>query len=479
MYPRIKLQFDLSGHRFYLLEDLTLLTSFEVSSVDPERDDLSEVASGLSRFASSLSSHITMRIHLFRESSYESNYLTNSSREDEMSSLGFLSERILLSIETQIGGFWTLMDNLLKKPLKNTHESYARLLIENLDLERLRSLGLKIVPSIEHGIPQSSNHHLRVLPSGIELSPHLFGMVKFLGPTPQGLDLLTLYYLRQSIPPPYQLSFQMKRIPPAQAELLLRRKSSQSLAGQDKISLQKYYDSENLLEKIALERESLFSFELYLVLKRLSEESLRSDARAAIQALKPIGNFSFETFGALSCLKSLIPGATKHLSFKERCEVIPLYFPLVSAEGEFSPHLAQSPTLNESPKNRSSRLILHRRDDTLGEVDLFNPRYDAYSTIIVGKTGSGKSVLTNLLTRSLFNDPDVMIIKVDVGGSHSKETESLGGLEYKLSLNQPSGINPFLCLQNGSVRKTVSKEVRQGDARKDIGYDPANGNHQD
>ena len=35
------------------------------------------------------------------------------------------------------------------------------------------------------------------------------------------------------------------------------------------------------------------------------------------------------------------------------------------------------------------------------------------------------------------------------------------------------------CPISGSVRKTVSKQVRQGDARKDIGYDPANGNHQD
>ena len=58
MYPKIKHEFDWQGHRFYLLEDLTLLTNFELLGIDPERDDLSEVESRLSQFSLSLHYHL-------------------------------------------------------------------------------------------------------------------------------------------------------------------------------------------------------------------------------------------------------------------------------------------------------------------------------------------------------------------------------------------------------------------------------------
>ena len=78
--------------------------------------------------------------------------------------------------------------------------------------------------------------------------------------------------------------------------------------------------------------------------------------------------------------------------------------------------------------------------------DLFNQNYSVYNTVIVGTSGKGKSVLTGLLSQCLLNDPQISIIKLDVGGSHKKECEILGGQEYVLELNRPSGINPFSVL---------------------------------
>ena len=443
MYPKIKHEFDWQGHRFYLLEDLTLLTNFELLGIDPERDDLSEVESRLSQFSLSLQNEVVLRLSLLSEFN-DSPQLEDNSRNHALKSLGFKEESLFLSLEMPLGGLREVFRSLLKKPMKKSYEYFAQKLLEGTDLSILSDLGLKPQPVFDPLFP-TKPHFLRICHSGIELSPLIYGIVKYLGPSPLELDLNSLNLARSAIPHPYRLSFQMRKIPSALSELMLRRKSSQSMTGEGKISAQKYYDSENLLEKISLERESLFSYELYIVLPRFSEEEIRRDSRAVIHAMKALGEFSLESFGAFPCFKSLLPGRDRHLDFKERNEIIPLFFPLVSTKN-----------LDSDYQYSPSSLLLHRRDDSLGFIDLFNPQYDSFSAVIVGKTGTGKSVLSNLLTRALLHDPNISIIKVDVGGSHSKETESLGGIEYKLSLDRPSGINPFLCLKEGVNEASIS-----------------------
>ena len=43
--------------------------------------------------------------------------------------------------------------------------------------------------------------------------------------------------------------------------------------------------------------------------------------------------------------------------------------------------------------------------------------------VIIGKSGKGKSVFANLLTKSLFHDEKAYIFLVDVKGSHKKTVE--------------------------------------------------------
>ncbi len=56
------------------------------------------------------------------------------------------------------------------------------------------------------------------------------------------------------------------------------------------------------------------------------------------------------------------------------------------------------------------------------------------------------------------------IIKLDVGGSHSKECELFGGEEYRLNLENPSGINPFEVLN-----VTASDNAKLGILSKFVG----------
>jgi hypothetical protein len=180
-------------------------------------------------------------------------------------------------------------------------------------------------------------------------------------------------------------------MPSSLSELLLRRKSSQGLSGGDKISAQKYYDSEDLLEKVALERESLFNYELYVILPRVSEELIREDSKIVIHALKPMGAFALETFGSFNCYKSLLPGSFHHLSFKERGDILNLYFPLLGACQKEREQKTQS--LNGMDQNLEDNhsLLLHRRDHSLDSIDLFARNATTPSPrLSVEKQGVGK-----------------------------------------------------------------------------------------
>jgi energy-coupling factor transporter ATP-binding protein EcfA2 len=456
IYPKLTHHFDLRGHRFWVFENLSLLTAFEVDGIDPERDDLEDVSRHLTQFALSLDPKITLKINLSSQWAFSSSSTALSSRKEELSEIGFSRDKITISLETQIGGFSQLIKTLLRKKSSSVEESYALSLLDGFNLKHLEEIGLKFRALKKPPVLSTQGEFIRILKAGIEISPEIFGIVKFQGPTPTALNLNSLHSLRQQIPEPYQISLKVRKMPSSLSELLLRRKSSQGLSGGDKISAQKYYDSEDLLEKVALERESLFNYELYVILPRVSEELIREDSKIVIHALKPMGAFALETFGSFNCFKSLLPGSSHHLSFKERGDILSLYFPLLGARKKRVEQKSQNIRHEDRNLRDCHSLYLHRRDHSLDSIDLFDKRYDAFSTIICGKTGSGKSVLTNLLTRALLHDTRIHIIKVDVGGSHSKETENLGGREYRLSLDKPSGMNPFLCLKEGVHESSIS-----------------------
>ena len=63
--------------------------------------------------------------------------------------------------------------------------------------------------------------------------------------------------------------------------------------------------------------------------------------------------------------------------------------------------------------------------------------------MIIGQTGSGKSVLTGLLIENLTAKDNTSVQILDVGSSHTNTVKALGGKVRTFSLSKPSGINPF------------------------------------
>ena len=73
-----------------------------------------------------------------------------------------------------------------------------------------------------------------------------------------------------------------------------------------------------------------------------------------------------------------------------------------------------------SPSSRSSPAS----EGWVGDhFDLFRAGYDGANCLIDGRRGKGKSVLANLISSSLLYDPEIRLVKVDVGGSYIKECE--------------------------------------------------------
>lgn len=227
--------------------------------------------------------------------------------------------------------------------------------------------------------------------------------------------------------------------------------------------------AEDVLHKVTIEGQRLFNFDLSILIERESESELR------------LATVEFENYLSIFGTPQKAAYNIEHLYGGFRVESLPDCF-LSEIEEAMPVFLPLVRPGQSSHQYNLDDLLVHRMDESLDRFNVFDPSYSNYSVCIFGKSGSGKSVLTNLLTKSLLNSPENRIIKVDVGGSHSKETKLLGGEEYRLSIDRPSGINPFrsavessnidasvgvlcsflavLILENGEI--DLSKEMKSG-----------------
>lgn len=260
------------------------------------------------------------------------------------------------------------------------------------------------------------------------------GIVRLNKPLNESINEESLAKIYDKLPKPFNVHFSFQKLEAAKIKLELERKLKQSTSDN---TLNPTNDllKESTVATIAdtLKNGSQFyNYELIFTFERSCEKELFEDLKQSFNALNTFAEFQIETFGATPNFLATLVGNSQHVPLKEIDEILPLFMPIWFF-GENSQY---------HPNQKS--LMLHRSDRSLFEFDLFNSSYSVYNSLIVGTSGKGKSVLTGMLTQALLNDPNVSVIKLDVGGSHSKECELLGGTEFVLQLNTPSGINPFL-----------------------------------
>ena len=417
---------EIMGCPVFVTTDGVFGVAYHMPIIDLEAFDLNFRFSCLERIIEALSPQVTLRV----KTEYSvSTTLAKNARSSVVEDQGYLYERVFLYFELNrstafpfrrrkcVGNAATLFSLLPREDLK-------ALDAEPLSEEQTRAQFL---------IPQSDVERHK---DHLDFGTTVFGLIRLYKQGVVTLSEESLARLIHRVPIPFSITVTMKKVPRHTTELKLRSKLARQSVSDDPTSQRRIEETCEAINETALEGASQVQMEWLLTLERFSEGELRADLAKAISALKPLGDLMVETFACVPSFRATLPGSAQHFTFTEYDKASLVFLPAFA--------FGESPYEKKDPPKRA--LILHREDGSLHFFDQFSGSFLAYNAIISGKTGSGKSVLASALSQSLHSDPSITMVKIDVGGSYSKECEIYGGVETTFSLDRPSGINPFRLL---------------------------------
>ena len=395
----------------YFLDNGKVFTGFELDLIDLQSDDLEPLLAVYASMAANLPLDIVCRIYHSAEM-----YQNIPGQTRKTSNLRFVDKSVYITFERSLNAtpFSFLRKNYSQKTVQDFLASLPIKTLESCGLI-LRSLDLDYTALMDYLNPIWQHRG-----ACLDQIKQLTGVLKITGLPSHELNIDHLYTTMDSLPHPYTYCVAIRKTSDTKAESYLRIKSNRAGSGSDQISAKKYYEYQKSLEEIALGGEKLIEFEPVFLFRAPNEKLLRKYLVDAVEKLRSVGETYIESFGAYNVFQSALPGGDFHTPLLEVATNMPYYLPVAG----FS-------TRKKDQGKRSTALPIHRLDDTLHYFDPFNEKFESYSMNIIGRPGTGKSVITNMITRSMVNDPNTKIFILDVGGSHSKNTENLGGKEYQ------------------------------------------------
>lgn len=426
MQPLLSHFENFDGMSFWVTTDNRVGVGFKILPIDMEGEDCEARIEQLTHFLRHLDPKVLGRIQLSSDESKEP--IANTARAIASGEIGHIRKTVRLFVE--VIGEPVIIQKLrwlIKKP--ETQRSVAALK-RIFESAKLIGLGPKFL-SQEEASEVFAIRPLVKAPSSIQDGESHLGIVRMNKQSPSPISLEKVTKAFEDLPVPHEIHVSFRKPDPTRTRLHLERRLKQTRASSNvTANIEELAAAEAISSGIERGVE-MMEFELIVSLRRRSEESLREGLCEAATALLKIGGFSIETFGVGPSYLATLPGNSQHVPLLETDEYLPILLPIF-ASGEASNGLATA---------RSLPLL--RQDRTVFNFDLFNKDYNVANTLIVGTSGKGKSVLTGLLTEALLNDPKIKVIKIDVGGSHTKECELFGGQQVDLQLNKPSGLNPM------------------------------------
>lgn len=434
MIPKLDFLTPRNGLCLWQTTDGVVGTSFNLPTVDIEALDENSELPKWSRALASLPTGLVARI----ETTCDAGHLDDSaaSRYQAIGDIGFREYRTRLHIQTNRNPFLELI-------YRNRHGSEGAPLRVEQGYKQLREAGLNLEPL---GDFASSELFERSASSWVLNRKYLAkgegctGIVRLFRPTPQELTADQMAHALTKLPAPFTWTVGFQKCSREAAEIGLQKRLRQE-SGKGKILSLRRDAIENTLADTSLSGSEVFEYEVLVSIERRSEAELSESLLEVAGVLRVFGDVVIETVGVGPSFLATLPGVGLHVPLLEVDSTLPLFLPVWRQGAEAVPATAGA-------------LTIHRRDRSLDRVDLLCRDNQNANAVIVGNSGRGKSAFLGCLTNDLMTDPSVRIIKVDVGGSHSKECELLGGREYRLSLETSEGLNPF-SLVHGEASESV------------------------
>ena len=415
--------------------------SFSFKTLDLEIEN--NLESLFDSFLKSISQNVRLRLSLFSEFSHKADF--QNERSKAINKIGFLKNFGLIHFEhkDKISFKEAFKKDFLKKDI--FFQKRQTEILESLDERFLNKIKASSINSKDFKDIYNLHKPVSFTPCGLKNNKYHLGILKLKNSGNYPLTLKSLALMLEQVPKPLSFHIAFEKLSQALADKTLKLKSREEETGRGQVSYEKYQKTQKAISEVELGGLELFQYEIHIMLRRFLDSSSRKDLALVLKALSPLGEWSLESFGAYPSLLALSPGSKLHYKLLENSSVLKCFFPCSSfgssSTSSFSSNL-------DKKSNTKGSLIYHRRDFSLDRLNPFSVDYSNHTGVIIGKSGKGKSVFANLLTRSLFNDDKAFIFLVDVKGSHKKTVEALGGKTYNIDINNSSGLNPIKKLTN-------------------------------
>lgn len=407
--------------------------SFSYSTLDLELEDNLEFL--FDNFLKSLSQNVRVKISLFQE--HLSKVSFKSARTKDIGERGYLDAKGFIHFEHK--NKISFKEAFRKDFLKQEEYLIKRLseIDEGKDSSFLKRVNGKPVSSSIFKNLYNLYKPVSITPLGLKSGKNVLGILKLKNSGNYPLSLKTLALTLEGVLKPLSFHISIEKMSELKGEKTLKAKSREEAEGRGQVSYEKYRDTQRAISEVELSGEELFLYEVHIMLNRFSEDRLRKDIASALKALNPLGDWSLESFGAYPSLLALSPGDSLHYKLIEKSSSLKCFLPFFRFGAEISENDDKQTSLV------TGGLIYHRKDFSLDVLNPFSEKYSNHTGVIIGKSGKGKSVFANLLTKSLFYDKKAHIFLVDVKGSHKKTIKELGGKTYNIDIKNSSGLNPL------------------------------------
>ena len=414
--------------------------SFLFKTLDLEIEN--HLESVLDSFLKALSPNVRVRISLFQEFSKKTPLL-HSERALAVSERGFLKTKGFIHFEHKKK---TSAKNILQSDFLKT-EGYLSNKISEIYDSINESFLKKIEAQAVHANLFQSLYGLysplEITSLGLKSQKNLMGVLKLKNSGNYPLSIGSLALMLERLPKPFGFHIAFEKLPQVTGEKTLHQKSKEEEEGKGLVSYEKYRNTQKAISDVELLGEELFYYEAHITLNRLFEAGLRRDTALSLQRAKALGDWGLESFGAYPSLLALSPGNKLHYKLIEKSSTFKCFLPCLRFGIALKEETESANSASVKNSLSHGSLLYHRRDLSLDAVNPFSSDYANYTGVIIGKSGKGKSVFANLLTRSLFYDKKAHIFLVDVRGSHKRTVRELSSQTYNIDIKNPCGLNPL------------------------------------